>query len=148
MPMMAVYEQNDARSSARLLASSTLRELDAFNRGGTAAVAETVTLNMYRLLDDYRAHQFYGLEDSEPDEDEFSQTSMQPFGERHLSDLSSALERTLDAIGGERDVVIDRVEDVLRAITYPDMGKVDAEGVDLTKRFLTALLGNLARAGN
>jgi len=56
MPMMAAYEQNDARDAARLLASMTLEGL---RHDRNDALVGNAINNMYRLLVGYRAHGFY-----------------------------------------------------------------------------------------
>jgi flagellar motor component MotA len=143
MPMMAVYEQNDARHSARLLATMALREIE-----GQDEVQETVMLNMYRLLDGFRAHSFYAVEDDHSAEDEFSSTSMVPSGERHFSEVRVALEHTVDELGGDRNALLTGVEDVLRAKAYPDIAQADDEALDRAKRFIGSLIEHLRHIGN
>lgn len=142
MPMMAVYEQNDARHSARVLAGMTLQELQ-----GQDEIEETVLLNMFRLLDGFRSHAFYGIEDETIPDDDFSSTSMMPSGERHISEVRAALERTIEELGGNRDELLETVEGVLRYKAYPDLGQAGVDEVQSTIKFLGSLVNNLRRAG-
>lgn len=143
MPMMAVYEQNDARSSARLLASMTLRELE-----GADAVDVTVLLNMFRLLDGFRAHDFYGVhEDEGAADDEFGTTSMVPSGERRFADVRVALKRSVATFdGADPDGLLQEIEDVLRATAYPEEEPADPAAIEKTKSFLGSLIANLQYA--
>lgn len=140
MPMMAVYEQNDALNSARQLAVTTLDELQ-----GREDVDETVMVNMYRLIDGYRSHEFYGLEDDDDGSgDDFRGASMLHSGERRLKEVRVALERTLSTLG-EKDAVLDQVEVALRAAAYPQETKVDQAALKQTEDFLSLLVSNLRR---
>lgn len=142
MPMMAVYEQNDARHSARVLAGMTLQELE-----GRDEIEETVLLNMFRLLDGFRSHAFYGIEDEPTPDDDFSSTSMMPSGERHIGEVRLALENTVEELGGNRDELLETVEGVLRFKAYPDLGQAGDNELKSTIAFFEALVKNLRRAG-
>lgn len=140
MPMMAVYEQNDALNSARLLATTTLDELE-----GREAVDEVVMVNMYRLIDGYRAHGFYGLElDDDGSGDEFRGASMLQSGERRLREVRTALEQTVAQMG-DKDKVLQQVEMVLRAAAYPEAATASPDDRSSAKSFLTILVTNLRR---
>ena len=139
MPMMAVYEQNDALTSARLLTSMTLDELE-----GREAVEESVMVDMFHLLDGFRSHGFYGLrEDDDGSGDDFAGSSMLQSGERRLGDVRIAVERTMTALGGEGESVLDDVETALRAAAYPDEGGADERTRRRAVQFFIALIGNL-----
>lgn len=140
MPMMAVYEQNDALNSARLLAATTLDELQ-----GREDVDEVVMVNMYRLIDGYRSHGFYGLEvDDDGSGDEFRGASMLQSGERRLREVRTALDRTIEELG-DKDSLLKEVEVVLRAAAYP----TEAEASDVEREratsFLSLFVMNLRR---
>lgn len=139
MPMMAVYEQNDALTSARLLTSMTLDELE-----GRETVEESVMVDMFHLLDGYRSHGFYGLrEDEDGPGDDFAGSSMLRSGERRLGDVRVAVQRTVTALGGDGDAVLDDVETALRAAAYPDEEGADERARHRAVEFLVALIGNL-----
>lgn len=139
MPMMAVYEQNDALTSARQLASMTLDELE-----GREAVEESVMVDMFHLLDGYRSHGFYGLRDDDDGSgDDFAGSSMLQSGERRLGDVRNAVQRTVIKLGGDGDAVLNDVETVLRAAAYPDEERADEPARSRALEFLVALIGNL-----
>ena len=142
MPMMAVYEQNDARHSARVLAGMTLEELR-----GQEEPEETVLLNMFRLLDGFKSHGFYGVEDDPVDDDDFISTSMVPSGERHLAEVRVALENTIAQLKCDKNDLLETVEEVLRFKAYTDLGQADAADTDLAIKFLSALEKNLRLEG-
>jgi hypothetical protein len=139
MPMMAVYEQNDALTSARLLTSMTLDELQ-----GREEVEESVMVDMFHLLDGYRSHGFYGLRDEEDGRgDDFAGSSMLRSGERRLGDVRMALQRTVTALGKDGDAVLNDVETALRAAAYPDEERADEGVLRRAVDFLVALISNL-----
>ena len=141
MPMMAVYDQNDALTSARLLASSTLSELQ-----GREDIDSSVMENMFSLLDGFRSHGFYGLEDDDDGSgDDFSAASMLNAGERRLSEVRFAMERTVVALGGDSEAVLDDVETALRAAAYPREAVVDQQAKARALDFLASLIANLRK---
>jgi len=141
MPMMAVYDQNDALTSARLLASSTLDELQ-----GREVVDRSVMENMFSLLDGFRSHGFYGLKDDDDGSgDDFSAASMLNAGERRLSEVRFAMERTVVALGADGEAVLDDVETALRAAAYPREAVADQHAKDRALGFLASLIANLRK---
>jgi len=143
MPMMAAYEQNDARDAARLLATRTLEGL----RGPVPArsLANAIN-NMYRLLQGYRSHGFYGYVEQARSEDEGSMTSLLTSSDRNVGDLKHALDETFESVFHDEDpgAAIDRMKDVLRLAAYPVAGESpDPAEVARADRFFSALLDNL-----
>ena len=140
--MMAAYEQNDARDSARLLACRTLEGLQHRDR---APLLGNAMNNMYRLLQGYRSHEFYGY--AEPRlENEGSLSSMLTSSDRNVGDLSHALDRTFKSVFGDKDPVtaLSCMKVVLRSVAYPEDGATpDPDELERAERFFTVFLSNL-----
>ncbi len=143
MPLMAAYEHNDARDSARLLASRTLEGLRHRDR---APALENAINNMYRLLQGYRSHRFYGYVEQTPSDDERSHSSMLRSSDRNVGDLKQALEEAFRSAFADQDpkIAIDGMKVVLQTLAYPEEGSiVDPVEVQRTTRFFEVLLQNL-----
>ena len=143
MPMMAAYEYNDARESARLLASRTL---DGLRDRALAPRFENAINNMYRLLQGFRSHRFYGYaERVQPESDGCHSASVRP-SDRNVGDIKHALaEAFRDAFGDEEPgAAIDEMKVVLRLVAYPkDGAEPDEADLARTERFFEVLLDNL-----
>lgn len=117
---MAAQGRTDARGTARLLASMALASIDNPSVGEPQEVALN---NMYRLLESFRRDVFFGQEilsgsqsQSAPD-----RLALRPPVERNVREVREALdEATKVAFGSQpKDLAIEAVENVLRAIAYP-----------------------------
>jgi hypothetical protein len=143
VPLMAAYEQNDARDSARLLAVRTLEGLEG--RHQSELVSNAIN-NLYRLLIGYRSHGFYGCAEPVRSDDDVSMTAMLTSTDRNVSDLRSALDKAFESAFGNQDVgrAINHMKVVLRTAAYPaDSDLLDQEALVKTKQFLQELLKNL-----
>jgi hypothetical protein len=143
MPLMAAYEQNDARDSARLLAERTIEGLESEQH--SASTGNSIN-NMYRLLQSYRLHGFYGyFEHTRPDDDG-SITSLLVSSDKNVGDLGQALDSTFQTvfIGQDPGQAIDGMKGVLRMVAFPEAGeRPDPTDVARTKRFFETLLDHL-----
>lgn len=144
MPLMAAYDQNDARDAARLLATMTLEGLGSGYRG--LAVGNAMN-NMFRLLQGYRSHGFFGFFETAPADDEVMQTSsLLTSVDRNVADLKHALDESFVAVfnGQDPGEAIDDMKVVLRFAAYPSNEDVPDEGdKERTKAFLRTLLEKL-----
>lgn len=143
MPMMAAYEQNDALDAARLLAVRTLEGLRCRDVGMSHGNAIN---NMYRLLQGYRSHGFYGYSEEARPEDEGAMTSLLTTSDRNVADLKHALDETFDSVfrGVDPGEAIDGMKGVLRMVAYPAAGEdPDPEEVARAERFFAVLLDHL-----
>lgn len=143
MPLMAAYEQNDARDAARSLASITLEGLRDNRHDDFVGNAID---NMYRLLQGYRTHGFYGYVDEQPAEDEGSLDSLLTSADRNVGQLKLALDTTFEAIFTGQDCgrAIDEMKNVMLVAAYPeDGGEIDEQKAEQAKRFFAALVENL-----
>jgi hypothetical protein len=141
--MMAEYEHNDARDSARMLASRTLEGLRHLEK---APEHENAINNMYRLLQGFRSHRFYGYVEPVRPEGEQTLSSMQGSFDRNVGDLKAALEKAFRQAfdGREPGAAIDDIKVVLRAVAYPEPGlSPDPNEVLRTAEFFEVLLDNL-----
>lgn len=141
--MMAAYEHNDARDSTRLLACRTLEGLRHRDR---APSLENAINNMYRLLQGFRSHGFYGYVEHAPSEEERSLSAMLSPSDRNVGDVKHALANAFQSAFGEEDprCAIDGMRTVLRIVAYPeDGGTLDPAEVERTTRFFEALVQNL-----
>jgi hypothetical protein len=123
---MAAHDENDARGSARVLASNVRKSID--NLDGPPKHLSALN-NLYRMLEAYRSHRFLGFE-YEPSSPRGPEAlTLLPPAERHVLDLRVALDRALDHVYGdtEREQALDLVENVLRAVAYPESGGAVAE---------------------
>jgi hypothetical protein len=119
---MAIHERSDARGSARLLA---MMALECIDHPEAATDQEVVLNNVYRLLENYRSDQFFGLEPP-------TRRSAQPLPqkltlippmERHVREVRQALEeaRAVAFLGQSKEHAIASIEKVLRAVAYPEL---------------------------
>lgn len=143
MPLMAAYEQNDARDAARLLATMTLEGL---RHDRNDVLVGNAINNMYRLLQNYRAHGFYGYVEGPHVEEEGSMTSLLSSNERNVGDLKHALDETFGSVfnGQDPGKAIDGLKVVLRMIAYPKEGETPDTGeVARADEFFSLLLDKL-----
>jgi hypothetical protein len=124
MPIMAVHEQNDARGAVRLLATAAR---DFIGSVRTDLDKELALNNVYRLLEAYRAHAFFGLEApavQSPGDTPETLTLLPPV-ERHVQDVRDALDHALSSTFGDNSTEkgLECIESVLRAIAYPEEHK-------------------------
>lgn len=143
MPMMAAYEQNDARDAARLLASMTLEGL---RQDRQDALVGNAINNMYRLLVGYRAHGFYGYSEGAQAEDDGALTSLLTSTDRNVADLKHALDAAFGSAfaGSDPGKAIDEMKVVLRMTAFPREGEhPNVTDVARTETFFTALLDKL-----
>lgn len=141
MPIAAVQEYNDVRSSARLLARAATESLSsdrAFER-------KVEMNNVYRLLEGYRAHAFSGLDGQDDgNADEVEVVTLLPAPERHFGDVRAALGLALRESFGDVADAIERVEAVIRAASYPEKAlSVSPEDKKRTIHFFTSVLSHL-----
>jgi hypothetical protein len=143
VPMMAAYEQNDARDAARLLATRTLEGL---SRRDPAPFLGNAIDNMYRLLQLYRSHGFYGYVEEVRSDDEGSMTSLLTSSDRNVGDLKHALDETFASAfpGEDPGTAIDSMKSVLRMAAYPVADESpDPTEVTRAEHFFTVLLDKL-----
>ena len=143
MPMMAAYEFNDARDSARLLASRTL---DGLRDRELAPAFENAINNMYRLLQGFRSHRFYGFSERVPLENDGPHSASVRPSDHNVGDLKHALEEAFHTAFGDEDrrSALDEIKVVLRMVAYPQAGaEPDQAELAKTERFFEVLLDNL-----
>ena len=145
MPIMAAQSRSDARSAARLLASTAR---DCINEPEAAPERETALNNVYRLLEAYRVNTFFGLEPPTkryPEGAAETLTLMPPV-EQHLREVRDALEqaRAVAFADQSKDHAIEAIANVLRAVTYPQEFKQPSE-IDRNNatRFFEEMLDHL-----
>lgn len=142
MPLMAAYEQNDARDAARLLASMTLAGL----RNERSTSIGNAINNMYRLLVGYRSHGFYGYADHVGPDDESAMTSLHTSSDRNVGDLREALDASFTSVFGMEDPAhaIEGMKVVLRMKAFPKANEEpDADELERASRFFQTLLQKL-----
>jgi hypothetical protein len=143
MPLMAAYEQNDARDAARLLATMTLEGLRDDRHD--ALVGNAIN-NMYRLLQGYRAHGFYGYVEEQRSEEDTSMTSLLTSSDRNVGDLKHALDATFGSVfeGQDPGQAIEDMKVVLRMTAYPREGETpDTAEVARAETFFSTLVDKL-----
>ncbi|MBR0794002.1 hypothetical protein JQ615_01220 [Bradyrhizobium jicamae] len=143
MPIMAAHDENDARGSARVLASNVRKSIE--NAGGPPRHVSALN-NLYRLLEAYRSHRFIGFEYQPSSPRGPEALTLLPPAERHVLDLRVALDRALEQAyqGLERDAALDQVEKVLRAVAYPQKGiALEAKEKNQVSEFLRFFIDNL-----
>ena len=140
MPIMAMHEQNDARGSARLLANAAKRGIE----NPRIAPRQKIALNnLFRLLEAYRSHRFFGF-DYEPRAEWGSEAlTLLPPMERHVAELRDALDRAFaDSYSGiPREEAIKAVEELLRATRVKK--PIDPRDRQRASNFITAFISNL-----
>jgi hypothetical protein len=143
MPIMAAHDENDARGSARVLASTVRKCID--DAGGRRRPLSFLN-NLYMMLEDYRSHGFVGFAYEPSSARGPEALTLLPPTERHVQDLRFALDRALEEAyrGTEKDVALDRVESVLKSVAYPDDNKTADEADRRTvSEFLRVFIDNL-----
>ena len=143
MPLMAAYEQNDARDAARLLVDCTLKGL---RHPESAPAAGNAINNMYRLLLGYGSHGFYGYVEHPRPEDEGSLTSLLTSSDRNVGDLRQALDETFRSVfaGQNPAAAISNMKPVLRMAAFPAGDeKPNPEVVRQPEKFIEVLLERL-----
>lgn len=143
MPMMAAYEQNDARDAARLLASMTLEGL---RHDRNDALVGNAINNMYRLLVGYGSHRFYGYCEDSHSEEDGALTSLLTSSDRNVADLKLALDAAFGSAfaGSDPSKAIEEMKVVLRMTAFPrEDDHPDAAEVARTETFFTTLLDRL-----
>ena len=118
MPIMAAHDQNDARGSARVLATTAKRCIDS-----ELAPSRYVGVinNLYRLLEAYRTHRFTGYEYEPRSERGPEALTLMPNADRHVLDLRAALEHALGEVYRDEhpDRAVESIEGVLRSLVLP-----------------------------
>ena len=145
MPITAAQEQNDARGAVRLLAKAAK---DFIGDEPVALDKEVALNNVYRLLEAYKAHAFFGLEVPAvhfPGDTAETLTLLPPV-ERHVRDVRDALDHALSTTFGEQSAeqALELVEHVLRAVAYPqEHEQLSGEDRGKAKRFFEELIEHL-----
>jgi hypothetical protein len=146
MPIAAVNEQNDARGSAWLLARMAR---DSIERSNDGLVNEPAMNSLYRLLEAYKAHRFFGF-DHQPDaRDEAEGLSFAPPAERGFAELKAAFAKAQEKAFGAGSSVhesVSEVEDVLVAVTYPKRQKASSKARARAILFLNSFIDSLEPA--
>ncbi len=148
MPIMAANGQSDARGAAWLLASTAKNCMEDPSRGPTHEIALN---NAFRLLESFRSNVFFALE-RKP----YGRTSLGSEAltlsvpsQSHLSDVSSAIKRSIIAAFGsiDADSAINAVEDTLRRVADPDhFGRPEGDMLEKSTKFFQELQNNLEAA--
>ena len=147
MPITAMYDQNDARGAARLLARAAAHYIADPGGDGDREVALN---NVYRLLESYRATPFFGADlDVEPLPAEGGGTealTLVPPFERNIGEVRDALKDALEGTFANQqpEEALDFITAVLRSVAYPQPGQApnvhDREQVEaFFRRFLEEL---------
>lgn len=126
MPIMAAHDENDARGSARVLASTVRRCIESTE--GARKHLSSLN-NLYRMLEDYRSHGFISYGYEPPATRGPEALTLLPPTDRHVLDLRVALDRALAEAyrGTNKEAALDSVESVLKSIAYPDSSSIVAE---------------------
>lgn len=135
MPIAALNEQNDARGPAWLLARMARDSIGE----RTAPVNAPAMNSLYRLLEAYKEHRFFGF-DHQPNGARTAESfTLNPPAERGFAELklafAAALEEAFGA-GASFDEAISSVEEVLVSATYPGGVAVADEKRAQTIKFL------------
>lgn len=143
MPIMAVQDQNDARGTARLLASSAKRSIE----GRRDTPGSRVALGgLFRLLKAYRSHRLAGFEYQPRRENALEGMMIVSPTESHVGDLRSALDGALTEVyGANQDAALESLEQVLRSIAKE--GQAEPQDLQRTTQFLGSFLQKLEAAG-
>jgi hypothetical protein len=145
MPIMAAHDQNDARGSARVLATTVRKCIE---EDYNPSRHKSALNNLYRLLEAYRAHRFGGF-DYEPRSARGPEAlTLLPPAEQNVVELRMALDQAFDNVyNGRVDEAVDSIENVLRSIAYPKMTRAPIESVDRERvsAFLKSFIENLYR---
>lgn len=143
MPIMAAYEHSDARGSTRQLVGA----VRSYVTGSyTRLDYQQVTLNnLFRLLEAYRSHGFQSYEYQSESERGPESLTLLPATDSNLAELRTAISEAISSAfrdASENDAV-DRIENVLRAVAYPDEEQSDPEDRARATAFLDTLAGKL-----
>ena len=146
MPIMASQGRSDARGTAQLLASMAL---DCMENPGTAPEQAVALNNVFRMLESYRTNPRFGLESlsTQVAQSVEKRLTLRRPVERHVREVRNALEHALALafVGTGKDLAVQRIEAVLRSITYPEASHagVSPEDQNLTTRFFEVLVSRL-----
>jgi hypothetical protein len=115
-----MHDQNDARGAVILLA----RAARGYIQNPAEETDREIALNnVYRLLESYRAHPFFGADlDIQPFPfDSTDGLTLVPPAERNVGDVRDAVRSALQGTFGDlsAEVAIDLIEAVLRNLAYP-----------------------------
>lgn len=142
---MAAQGRNDARTAARLLASTAKECLD----DPASAPANAVVLNnVYRLLEAYRGNAFFGLEPAASYYPAAETLSLVPPLEQYVSVVRDVLEQAVVTTfaGQPKDEAIAVIENVLKRIAYPEFGAPSDAEKKKVKRFFSEVVQHLQLA--
>lgn len=146
MPIAAVHEQNDARGSAWLLARMAR---DSIAKSGTARVNAPAMNSLYRLLEAYKAHDFFGFEHQARAGEDADSLSFAPPAERGFAELKAAFAKAREeafGAGSSVDQAVLAVENVLIAVTYPKRQQAKPEECARAIVFLDSFIDSLEPA--
>ncbi|MGB7097576.1 MAG: hypothetical protein WBD95_02250 [Xanthobacteraceae bacterium] len=148
MPIMASQGRSDARGTAQLLAGMAL---DCIANPAVARERQVALNNVYRLLESYRVNRYFGSElRSQGYQNEAQRLALKRPVERHVKEVRDALEYARKVAFGDasKDDALQRLETVLRLVTYPDAneGQVSDEDQQRATQFFRAL-GDHLRVG-
>ncbi len=133
MPIMAAHDQNDARGSARVLATTVKRCIE---EDYAPSKHKSALNNLFFVGFDYEPRSARGPE----------ALTLLPPPERNVVELRMALDQAFDNVyhGRALDDAVNSVENVLRSIAYPKPPG-GAENVDreLASAFLKSFIDNL-----
>lgn len=144
MPIMAVQDQNDARGTARLLASTAKRSIEESRDTPGSKVALG---GLFRLLKAYRSHRLAGFEYQPRHDHGLEGMTITPAGESHVGDLRSALRGALDEVyrDTDQDTALRALEQVLRSVANKE--QLEPQELRRTTEFLGSFLQKLQAAG-
>ncbi|MGY3388740.1 hypothetical protein ACVWW6_001331 [Bradyrhizobium sp. USDA 3311] len=142
MPIMAAYDENDARGPARVLANTVRRCME---EGKEPPKYVSAFDNFYSMIEDYKSHGFEGFDYVASGARGPEALNLLPSPERHVDDLRVAFDRALQAVYSdvERDVALGRVENVLRAVAYPKTASASGDERLAVRNFLAVFINNL-----
>lgn len=140
MPIMSVVDRSDARASARVLAQTAKRCIGGELEGSTHRVE---LVNMYRLLNAYKAHGFGGYEYETRSPRGPEALTLMPTMDRHVADLKVALDQAIQDSFGDRDLdgAIQEIDVVIRCVALSEVPEVGLR--DRTLRFLDSFIDRL-----
>lgn len=141
MPIMASQGRSDARGTAQLLAGMVL---ECIADPAVARERQVALNNAYRLLESYRVNRFFGSElPTRGYQNEARKLALKRPIERHVKEVRDALEHARKIAFGDasKEDALQRLEHVLRLVTYPDAneGQASHEDQERATRFFRAL---------
>jgi len=148
MPIMASQGRSDARGTAQLLASMAL---DCIANPAVARERQVALNNVYRLLESYRVNRFFGSDlPNQGYQNDAQKLALKRPIERHVKEVRDALEHARKVAFGDasKDDALQKLETVLRSVTYPDAdeSRVSHEDQQQATQFFRAL-GDHLRIG-